>query len=60
MLIQEGVMLGWMQQPGPLECGIVWKVKSAFLQNKRTENVTIRPKKKMGQKDTVMGGVMLG
>jgi hypothetical protein len=43
MLIQEGVMLGWMQQPGPLERDIVWKVKLAFLQSKRTENVTIGP-----------------
>jgi hypothetical protein len=38
-------MLGWMQQPGPLERDIVRKVKSAFLQNIQTENVTIRPKK---------------
>jgi hypothetical protein len=43
MLIQEGVMLGWMQQPGPLERDIVQKVKSAFLPIKRTENVTIGP-----------------
>jgi hypothetical protein len=43
MLIQKGVMLGWMQEPGPLERGIVWKVKLAFLPMKRTENVTIGP-----------------
>jgi hypothetical protein len=50
MLIQEGVMLGWMQQPGPLKRDIVWKVKLAFLQNKRTENVTIRQKIEWGNK----------
>jgi hypothetical protein len=32
-------MVGWMQEPGPLERNIVQKVKSAFFPNKQTEKV---------------------